>query len=300
MGINSLPALLPWVPKSIYELGVHFDFPFRCFSSWCGRRKISEIRKHDVLPKERTPISPDQGFFDDLCKIATQGGIFEGGNFVFRSMDNAALLITAVLDFAAKRAIVSPNNGIQPSEHLTDFNLARSSIEFHGMEAWGLYKTRSGDGNPYMVALYLLPEFCRDDALEDFISTSNISHEPASRFGSRPPSSQAETMWCMVLDACVSSQCTSFVVSSYTRWVFGEFTTDFDIASVSPIMDLDSKSPSVPEALYHWTAHAFETARLRDSGSPVGALDQDEWPLTFMDMQHTFDHQKLRALWEIQ
>jgi hypothetical protein len=78
------------------------------------------------------------------------------------------------------------------------------------------------------------------------------------------------------------------------------FIKDFSTASVGPIMNLNSRNPSVPEALYQWIAHAFEaTESAKDPAFEEPATDQSEWPLTFMDMKH--DHRyKLYNLWNIQ
>ena len=75
---------------------------------------------------------------------------------------------------------------------------------------------------------------------------------------------------------------------------------DFTTANVSSIIDLDSKSPSVPEVLYQWIAHAFETKKAaKDDTVEEPPSDQDEWPLTFIDMQF-HHHNKLYDLWGIQ
>jgi hypothetical protein len=121
-----------------------------------------------------------------------------------------------------------------------------------------------------------------------------------------------------LLDACVSYQCTSFVVTSYSRWVMGEFspgsevlslspescinalTLGFETAEVSQILNISSQKLPVHEALCYWTRRAFELSQ-RTTDFPQEPSDQGEWPLTFTDLQYTYSNSyKLYSLFDIQ
>ncbi|KAL4067602.1 hypothetical protein J3A83DRAFT_4096468 [Scleroderma citrinum] len=61
-----------------------------------------------------------------------------------------------------------------------------------------------------------------------------------------------------VWDVCFSNGCRWFVVSTYTHWVFGVFSTEWMEVFVSPLYKHDSCSPTILEVLGFWVVSAME------------------------------------------
>ncbi|KAJ2937047.1 hypothetical protein H1R20_g33, partial [Candolleomyces eurysporus] len=79
-----------------------------------------------------------------------------------------------------------------------------------------------------------------------------------------PSYSSNDRLWAKVWDACVREKIHFFVLTSYTHWVFGFFSKGYTQAWVTSILDFDSKTPTIIEALTYWVASAM--------GRPGGIL----------------------------
>ncbi|OJA18714.1 hypothetical protein AZE42_01261 [Rhizopogon vesiculosus] len=66
-----------------------------------------------------------------------------------------------------------------------------------------------------------------------------------------------ERLWGNLWDTCVHKQTPFFVLTSYRQWVFGMFSRGWTTAFVSPVMDAQSRSPTVMHALLYWLGSAL-------------------------------------------
>ncbi|KAG0708886.1 hypothetical protein DFH29DRAFT_346643 [Suillus ampliporus] len=80
-----------------------------------------------------------------------------------------------------------------------------------------------------------------------------------------------ERLWGKLWDTCVDKQTPFFVLTSYRQWVFGMFSRGWTTAFVSPVMDAQSRSPTVMHALLYWLGSA-----LRAPGSFVQPVEVAE------------------------
>ncbi|KAG1757544.1 hypothetical protein EDB19DRAFT_2033667 [Suillus lakei] len=70
--------------------------------------------------------------------------------------------------------------------------------------------------------------------------------------GTTRPLRGKERLWGKLWDTCVHNQTHFFILTSYQQWVFG-WTT----AYVSPVIDAQSRSPTVMHALLYWLSSAL-------------------------------------------
>ncbi|KAG1750016.1 uncharacterized protein EDB91DRAFT_1110942 [Suillus paluster] len=75
--------------------------------------------------------------------------------------------------------------------------------------------------------------------------------------GTTHPLRGKERLWGKLWDTCVHKQTPFFVLTSYRQWVFGMFSRGWTTAFVSPVMDAQSRSPTVMHALLYWLGSAL-------------------------------------------
>lgn len=66
-----------------------------------------------------------------------------------------------------------------------------------------------------------------------------------------------ERLWGKLWDTCVHNQTPFFILTSYQQWAFGMFSRGWTTAFVSPVIDAQSRSPTVMHALLYWLGSAL-------------------------------------------
>ncbi|KAG2154873.1 hypothetical protein DEU56DRAFT_386221 [Suillus clintonianus] len=75
--------------------------------------------------------------------------------------------------------------------------------------------------------------------------------------GTTRPLRGKERLWGKLWDTCVHNQTPFFVLTSYQQWVFGMFSRGWTTVFVSPVIDAQSRSPTVMHALLYWLGSAL-------------------------------------------
>ncbi|KAF9227950.1 hypothetical protein BS17DRAFT_806237 [Gyrodon lividus] len=103
---------------------------------------------------------------------------------------------------------------------------------------------------PWILSSKELQEFARG---QPFLDRSQASgrHPDGTLFRGQ------EWLWSKVWDSCVSRNCPWFIVSTYTNWVFGVFSTGWTASFVSPVFAFDCHVPTILELLLFWLISAM-------------------------------------------
>ncbi|KAG1731905.1 hypothetical protein EDB19DRAFT_1912290 [Suillus lakei] len=117
---------------------------------------------------------------------------------------------------------------------------------------------------PWVLSSRDLELFCKRQSvwaasnIEAF--AANVYHQ-FSGSSSTPwherPTTPHERLWYKLWDCCITRSCPWFVVSTYTHWVFGVFSSGWTAAVVSPAYSHDSHEPSVLQLLLFWLCSAM-------------------------------------------
>lgn len=75
--------------------------------------------------------------------------------------------------------------------------------------------------------------------------------------GTTRPLRGKERLWGKLWDTCVHNQTPFFILTSYQQWTFGMFSRGWTTAFVSPVIDAQSRSPTVMHALLYWLGSAL-------------------------------------------
>lgn len=75
--------------------------------------------------------------------------------------------------------------------------------------------------------------------------------------GTTRPLRGKELLWGKLWDTCVRNQTSFFILTSYQQWAFGMFSRGWTTAFVSPVIDAQSRSPTVMHALLYWLGSAL-------------------------------------------
>lgn len=92
--------------------------------------------------------------------------------------------------------------------------------------------------------------------LELFCKRQSFSGSSSTPWHERPTTPH-ERLWYKLWDCCITRSCPWFVVSTYTHWVFGVFSSGWTAAVVSPAYSHDSHEPSVLQLLLFWLCSAM-------------------------------------------
>jgi len=75
--------------------------------------------------------------------------------------------------------------------------------------------------------------------------------------GTTRPLRGKERLWGKLWDTCVHNQTPFFILTSYQQWAFGMFSRGWTTAFISPVIDAQSRSPTVMHALLYWLGSAL-------------------------------------------
>ncbi|KAG2120911.1 uncharacterized protein F5147DRAFT_12930 [Suillus discolor] len=75
--------------------------------------------------------------------------------------------------------------------------------------------------------------------------------------GTKRPLRGKERLWGKLWDTCAHNQTPFFILTSYQQWAFGMFSRGWTTAFVSPVIDAQSRSPTVMHALLYWLGSAL-------------------------------------------
>ncbi|KAF8559553.1 hypothetical protein OG21DRAFT_1452712 [Imleria badia] len=104
---------------------------------------------------------------------------------------------------------------------------------------------------PWVLSAKDLQEFAQGQSFPDRTTSDSFRDEAQSTLGGM------EWLWSKVWDTCISRNCPWFIVTSYTHWVFGAFSTGWTASFVSPLYASDSRMPTILEVLVFWLISAM-------------------------------------------
>ncbi|KIJ69437.1 hypothetical protein HYDPIDRAFT_106055 [Hydnomerulius pinastri MD-312] len=112
----------------------------------------------------------------------------------------------------------------------------------------------------HLLGLFILPPWTLSAKdLQDFAEGQSFPDRSA-------PSAQdlddstflgQEWLWSKIWDACVSTNCPWFIVSTYNHWVFGVFSAGWTASFVSPVFTHHAYAPTILELVFFWTISAM-------------------------------------------
>lgn len=94
------------------------------------------------------------------------------------------------------------------------------------------------------------PWIMSDESMRQFTQLKSLPE------GTRPLRGR-ERLWGKLWDTCVHNQTPFFILTSYQQWAFGMFSRGWTTAFVSPVIDAQSRSPTVMHALLYWLCSAL-------------------------------------------
>ncbi|KAJ7219247.1 hypothetical protein GGX14DRAFT_435292 [Mycena pura] len=101
---------------------------------------------------------------------------------------------------------------------------------------------------PWILSSADIHEFAKCRSFPPFLGPGNAFPTPLD---------SKERLWAKIWDTCVATNTPWFVLTSYSHWVFGVFSSGWTAAWVTAVCDFDSYSPTVIEWLTFWVASAM-------------------------------------------
>ncbi|KAF5391435.1 hypothetical protein D9757_001914 [Collybiopsis confluens] len=112
-----------------------------------------------------------------------------------------------------------------------------------------------------VVVAFQPPWVLSTQDIKEFASCS--SFPPFIQPGNAYPTQLNSThrLWAKIFDLCVTRNTPWFILTSYTHWTFGLFSTGWTAAFISGVYEYDANSPTILECLTFWIASAMRIAR---------------------------------------
>ncbi|KAN0077311.1 hypothetical protein V8E55_011166 [Tylopilus felleus] len=140
--------------------------------------------------------------------------------------------------------------------------LPNEEVPFMKTSTWSCVKSDRGKSiSQHALCLFLmapwalsatdLQEFARGQSFPDRTASDSLEDKPQSTLRGM------EWLWSKVWDTCISRNCPWFVVTTYTHWVFGVFSSGWTTSFVSPLYAFDSHTPTILELLVFWLISAM-------------------------------------------
>ncbi|KIK59898.1 hypothetical protein GYMLUDRAFT_44383 [Collybiopsis luxurians FD-317 M1] len=106
---------------------------------------------------------------------------------------------------------------------------------------------------PWVLSKQDIKEFANCRAFPPF-------RKPGNAFPT--PLNSTHRIWAKIFDMCVAKNTPWFVLTSYTHWTFGMFSTGWTAAFISGVYEYSASSPTIAECLTFWIASAMRIARV--------------------------------------